>query len=168
LKWFYEVDQTTPKDSELMKKVCKRAIESPLCNNWNMYHMIKTKANKENVPMRLLLWIMSKESWFGTIRHHTNTTHCKANTYNWHWSKADRKIDRAYRDQYIWPWCWLYKYKSIDHGIQSLVYTIGKWYKKCLQKNTDHAIANCIAYKYVWNPNIAETSRVNHVLSYSE
>ena len=131
-----------------------------------MYDMIKKKADKENVPIWILLWIMSKESGFGTLRHHTNANNCKANTYNRHWSKADRRADKAYRDQYIWPWCRIYKYESIDHWMQSLVYTIWRGYKTCLNKKTNRDTVTCISYRYVWQPNVSEQSRVNHVLSY--
>jgi hypothetical protein len=149
-----------------MEKICKRAKTSPLCNDRPMYYMIKSKADKENVPIWILLGIMSKESWFGTLWHHTNVENCRANTFNWHWSKADRRADRAYRDQYIWPWCRLYKYESIEHWIQSLVYTIGRWYKACLSRKTSRDMVVCISYKYVWQPNVSEDTRVNHVLSY--
>jgi len=149
-----------------MQLVCKRAKTSPLCNNMNMYQMMKAIANQYNVPMRMMLWVMSKESWFWTLRHHTNRTDCKANTYNRHGSKANNTANWVKRTTSVWNWCRLQKYDSIEEWTTSLARTLGIWYKACMNRGSKMDIATCVAYKYVWNPSVAEESRVSHVISY--
>jgi hypothetical protein len=125
-------------------------------------------ANQYDVPMRLLLGIMSKESWFWTLRHHTNKQDCKENTYNRHWSKANNTANWVKRTTNIWHWCRLQKYDSIEEWTTSLARTIWIWYKVCLSRWNPRNIATCISYKYVWDANTAEESRISHVIWFAK
>lgn len=146
-----------------MDKVCKRAPSSILCHNDKLYAILESIANQYNAPVWMMLWIMSKESWFWTLRHHTNKEDCKETTFNRHWSKANNTPNWTKRTTPVWPWCWLQKYDSLEEWFTSLARTIGIGYKWCLSLNDP---ATCMAYKYVWNPTVAESSWVDHVNSF--
>lgn len=147
-------------DEQLMIKVCKRAKASPLCNNRELYNVLQAIAKNYNVPIWIVLWIMSKESWFGTLRHKTNREDCKANTNNRGWLKANHTTNWVKRTSKIWPWCRLQHYDTIEEWFTAQVRVIWIWYKWCLNRKDP---ITCISYKYVWSPTVAESSRVNHV-----
>lgn len=151
-----------------MQKICNRASKSPLCNNEKMYNMIKSISDQYDVPMWLMLGIMSKESWFGTLWASQNTADCRETTYNRHWSKANNTPKWTIRENKIWYGCWLNKYDSLEEWTTSLARTIWVWYKKCLENKTPESIAICISYKYVWQPNISEKTWVDHVVWYTK
>lgn len=162
-------DSTAKKTrDDYMKLICKRSPKSELCGNTKMYDMMAAIAGQYDVPMWLMLWIMSKESWFGTLWHDTNTADCKSNTYNRHWSKANNTANGVKKTTNIWPWCWLQKYDSIEEWTTSLARTLWIWYKTCMTKWNARNVATCIAYKYVWSPSVAEESRVSHVIWFAK
>lgn len=146
-----------------MDKICKRAPSSTLCHNYKLYAVLESISNQYNVPIWIMLGIMSKESWFGTLWHSTNNKDCKETTFNWHGSKANNTANWVKRTTNVWPGCWLQKYDSIEEWFTSLARTIGIGYKTCLSKNDP---VTCIAYKYVWSPTVAEYSRVSHINSF--
>ena len=147
-------------DEQYMQKICDRAKTSQLCNNRDLYNVLKALANKYNAHLWIVLGIMSKESWFGTLRHSSNREDCKANTNNRWWLKANHTANWVKRTTEVWPWCRLQKFDTIEEGLTSQVRTIGIGYKRCLNKSNPIV---CISYKYVWNPTVSEPSRVNHV-----
>jgi len=144
-------------DSEYMDKICRVSEKSPLCNNYDLYNVLKSLASKYNVPIWILLWIMHKESKLWTSYHHTNTADCRENTNNRHGSKANHTSEWAKRTTKVWPWCRLQKYDTIEEGFISLARTIGIWYETCFKGDDP---IKCISYKYVWDPKVSEETRV--------
>lgn len=135
-------------DKELMQKVCELVPTSPLCNNWELLKTFSDTAQKRNVPTWLIVGIAYAESDIGTNFHHTNRPDCRENTFNWYWAKARHDGIRGRNEwQKIWHGCYLYKFKSMEDGIQSIVNTIGVGYKGCLSKEKP---IECISYAYVW------------------
>lgn len=55
-------------------------------------------------------------------------------------------------------WCWLYSFETIEAGFESLANTIRQWYINAWCNDLD-----CIAYKYVGDPKVSESSRKNRV-----
>lgn len=147
-------------DEQYMQKICDRAKNSKLCNNRDLYNVLKAITKKYNVPIWIVLGIMSKESWFGTLRHSSNREDCKEQTNNRWWLKANHTESWVKRTTEVWPWCRLQKFDTIEEGFTSQVRTIGIWYKWCLNKKNPIV---CISRKYVWSTTVSEPSRVNYV-----
>ena len=147
-------------DQQLMSKVCSTAKDSKLCDNWDLFNVLKAIANNNKAPIWILLWIMAHESKFGTSYHRSNTVECRETTNNRHGSKGNNTDKWVKKTTTIWPWCRLQHYDTIEEWFTSLARTIGVWYKWCLNKSNPIV---CISYRYVWNPKISEPSRVNHV-----
>ena len=147
-------------DDKLMSMICDRAKNSKLCNNRDLYNILKALCQKYDVPIWIILWIMSKESWFGTLRAKENREDCKEDTNNRWWLKANHTDKWAKRTTEVWPWCRLQKFDTIEEWFTSQVRTIGIWYKWCFSRNNPIA---CISLRYVGNPKVSEPSRVNEV-----
>jgi len=145
------------------KKICKLAPTSKLCNNKPLYEVLESISKKNNAPLRIMLGIMWKESKFGTAYHKSNREDCRENTNNRHWSKANHNWQKASRTTEVWPWCWLQKYDTIEEGFASLSYTIGVWYKRCVEWSRP---AYCMSQLYVWDPKKYEYSRYSFVESW--
>lgn len=150
-------------DQQLMTKVCKTASNSKLCNNWDLFNVLKSIAKNNNAPVWILLGIMAHESKFGTSYHKSNTVECRETTNNRHGSKGNNTANWVKKTSKIWPWCRLQHYDTIEEWFTSLARTIWVGYKWCMSKNNPIV---CISYKYVWSPTISESSRVNHVKSF--
>lgn len=150
-------------DSELMQKVCKRAENSKLCNNYDLFNVLKAIAWNYNVDVWILLGIMAHESKFGTSYHKNNREDCRENTNNRHGSKANHTSEWAKRTTTVWKWCRLQKYDTIEEGMISLARTIGIGYKTCMSKGDP---VSCISYAYVGDPKVAEHTWVSDVKSF--
>lgn len=146
----------------LQKKICKKAVESPLCKDIEILRRIDTIATSKWVPTTLILGIMLAES---TLATNYNKPICK--TYNNpYWIKG-RKYDNGKIEWYTKTkgrpdsnWCWLYKFDSIDEATYSLANTISIGYKSCNNN------VRCISYAYVGDPNVAEESWIARVQSF--
>lgn len=132
---------------DIMKVICEKAPNSPMCNNYRMLDDLKKIANERWVDYKLLLGIMYAESKLGTAR--APTEDCKGSN-NWWWVKA-RKYDDGSVSEWFdkqenrIPWCWLYNFETVNDFFESLANTISIWYKKC---NND---IYCISRSYVWH-----------------
>lgn len=151
------IQRRTYTDAEYMQKICWVSEKSPLCNNYDLYNVLKAIANKYNVPVWLMLWIMHKESKLWTSYHHTNTADCRENTNNRHGSKANHTSEWAKRTTTVWPWCRLQKYDTIEEGFISLARTLWIGYKTCIESDNPTV---CISYRYVGDANVSEPTRV--------
>lgn len=147
-------------DEVLMKKICKKASNSKLCNNRDLFNVLKSIAKNNNAPVWILLGIMWHESRFGTSYHRSNTVECRETTNNRHGSKGNNTDEWVKKTTRIWAWCWLQKYDTIEEWFTSLARTIGIWYRWCLNRRDP---ITCISYRYVWSPTVSENSWVNHV-----
>ena len=150
-------------DEYYMTKICKRAKDSKLCNDYKLFDVLKSIANNYNVPVYILLGIMWHESKFGTSYHKSNTVDCRETSNNRHGSKANYTDDWVKRTTAIWPWCRLQRYDTLEEWFTSLAKTIWIGYKWCLNSSN---IARCVSRKYVWSPTVSESTRVNDVNSF--
>lgn len=150
-------------DEQLMTKVCKTASNSKLCNNRDLFNVLKSIAKNNNAPVWILLGIMAHESRFGTSYHRSNTVECRETTNNRHGSKGNNTDEWVKKTTRIWAWCWLQKYDTIEEWFTSLARTIGIWYKWCLNRRDP---ITCISYRYVGSPTVSEKSWVNHVKTF--
>lgn len=147
-----------------MAKICKAAMNSPLCNNQKLRDHLVNKTNQYKVPIWLILGIMAHESKFGTSYHASNSADCRENTNNWWGMKFNWLWERPYKKTKIWSWCRIQKFDTIEDWMTSLVRNIwASWFKWCLDERNPIV---CISYRYVWDPNVSEYTRVNHVRLY--
>jgi len=144
--------------------ICKKVPNSPLCNKEN-YEMAQAIAYKKALIwgiddkekfFRVGIGIMNSESTLWTKYAWT----CDSSYNNFGWIKY-RILDtwEAVRDQKIPQgknnWCWVYKFATMEDYFGSKYNSLWKWYGACFKKKD---AVNCIAFAYVWNPNVAETS----------
>jgi len=136
--------------TELHKKVCKKQINSPLCNDRKLFYPI-------------LLGITNAESslWLNFSKDRVWWTCAWRNNWGWiKWRKTDSwesVKDQKIPDKYG---CYLYKFESIEDYWISKVNTIRFWYKGCIDSK---APIRCLSYAYVWDWNVAEESWISNV-----
>lgn len=173
-------------DITLMDKICKYGrMEgkwvSPLCNNWDLFYILK-KITDERIPngwqwFNIMVWVSYAEShiWVNYARDSVWGTCYGRN--NWGWAKYMINDDntRIYRslvnsygsatingrvafvDMYG---CNLFPFKTIADYWISKSNWFRFWYASCI--NSKQPI-KCLSYKYVGNPNVSEDSWVNRV-----
>lgn len=150
------------KDSDtwnVMKTICEKSPNSPMCNDYNMLETLKRVADKRWVDYKLLLWIMYAESHIGA---NFNAEQCRASN-NRAWLKA-RKYDdwntSEWFDKQEWhiDGCRLYNFDTVEQFFESLANTISMWYSKC---NWD---VYCISKAYVWHESWAWVNNVHKFL----
>ena len=150
------------KDSDtwnVMKTICEKSPNSPMCNDYNMLETLKRVADKRWVDYKLLLWIMYAESHIGA---NFNAEQCRASN-NRAWLKA-RKYDdwrtSEWFDKQEWKidGCRLYNFDTVEQFFESLANTISMWYSKC---NWD---VYCISKAYVWHESWAWVNNVHKFL----
>lgn len=150
------------RDEILMQRICKQW--SPMCDDWDMYRQAKKIFEDRWVPFDIALGIMNAESTIG--KHYARW--CNASYNNWggiKWRKLDDGTN--VKDQKIPDanGCWVYKFESMEAYFISKANTLGIWYKACFEREKP---ITCIAYSYVWNPNIAEPSWIRNVSMIAE
>ncbi len=150
------------KDSDtwnVMKTICEKSPNSPMCNDYNMLETLKRVADKRWVDYKLLLWIMYAESHIGA---NFNAEQCRVSN-NRAWLKA-RKYDdwrtSEWFDKQEWKidGCRLYNFDNVEQFFESLANTISMWYAKC---NWD---VYCISKAYVWHESWSWVNNVHKFL----
>lgn len=151
-----------PKDysvQNLHSKICKTTEKSPLCEDIEILRRIDSIAREKWVPTGLIIGIMFAESTLATNYNKPACAH-----YNNPFGIKGRKYDTGKVEWYTKTkgradsnWCWLYKFDSIDEATYSLANTISIGYKACNNS------VRCLAYSYVWHPEVAEESWMNRV-----
>lgn len=167
INWTHSTGSTVPPSLEDTRMlICKKVPTSPLCNkeNFEMAQAISYRKaliwgvdDKEKF-FRVGIGIMFAESTLWTKFAWT----CDSSYNNFWWIKY-RILDtwEAVRDQKIpQNGCWVYKFATLEDYFGSKYNSLGKGYGSCFKKKD---AVNCIAYAYVWNPNVAETSWQNNV-----
>lgn len=158
--WIHSVNAEKPDTiTKVQSDICTLAPKSALCSDLVLLTDIDDIAKRKGVPTRLILWIMYSES---TLHTNYNKPICKTynNPFGLKWKKYDDwhvvwfSGDRRKGDD---NGCWLYKFSSIQEATESLANTLAVGYKSC---NFD---TTCIAYSYVWHPDIAEQSWIDRV-----
>lgn len=153
-------------DETLMSRICNISIhwrKSPLCDNWELYNSWKRISQERWADRSIILWIMFAESHIWA----NFATTCNSSWNNWGWVKARRTDDGiVHRDQSI-PnnWCWLYKFDSMDEYFKTKANIISDGYGKCFTRNSKRSQIECISWKYVGSPSVAEQHRINNVMS---
>ena len=149
----------------LNKEVCKKNINSPICERETFYRLYKI--TEERLPWKnffpILLGITNAESSLGTAYAKNNKGwYCTGyNNLGWiKWKKTDD--GKSVRDQKIpdTNGCYLYKFDSIDDYWISKVNTIRYGYKGCVNSTTP---IKCMSYAYVGDKNVSEASWVRNV-----
>lgn len=157
--WFVRVCFWESELEILHDEICDHVPSSLLCTDYDFLERVNKIAEDKNVPVRLLIGVWNAESTLGT---HFNKPICST-YHNWaglKWRKFDDghvemfAINRKKPDE---NGCWLYKFDDLEQATQSLANTIALWYKGCNMKT------ECIAYDFVWDPNIAEPSWISRV-----
>lgn len=146
--------ERTEELERLNKEVCKKNINSPICERETFYRLYKI--TEERLPWKnffpILLGITNAESSLGTAYAKNNKGwYCTG--YNNLGGVKYKKDDewKSIRDQKIpqSDWCYLYKFESIDEYWKSKVNTIRYGYKGCINSKTP---VDCIGRYYVqWN-----------------
>lgn len=143
----------------LHQEICQIQPKSPLCTDIRSLEILNTIATRKWVPTRLMLWIYNAES---SLWINFNKKECYA-YYNWAGLKG--KMDDSgkvtmYATNRKKPdknGCWLYRFSSWEEAVNSLANTLSIGYRACKMKT------RCIAYDYVWKPDIAEESWIRNV-----
>ena len=149
----------------LNKEVCKKNINSPICERETFYRLYKI--TEDRLPWKnffpILLGITNAESSLGTAYAKNNKGWYCTGYNNLGWIKYRKTDDwKSVRDQKIpdTNGCYLYKFDSIDDYWISKVNTIRYGYKGCVNSTTP---IKCMSYAYVGDRNVAETSWINNV-----
>lgn len=155
----------------LHDKVCKKQINSPLCNDMALFDRLY-RITEERLPWKsfypILLGITNAESslWLNFAKDRVWGTCAGRN--NWWWVKW-RKTDtwESVKDQKIPDefGCYLYKFDSIEDYWISKVNTIRFWYKGCVDSLTP---IKCLSYAYVWDRYVPEKSWIKNVSIFLE
>lgn len=167
LAWLVETWHSD-RDLILMDRICKHwkinwSI-SPLCDNWDMYYTGKKIFEDRWVPYWIALGIMFAESHIW-INYAWSCDSSWNNRGGIKWRKNDD--GSTTKDQQIpnnWN-CYLYKFDSIEDYFKSKANTLWLWYKSCFSQDKP---ITCISRKYVWSPNVAESSWIKHVSMIAE
>ena len=157
--------ERTEELERLNKEVCKKNINSPICERETFYRLYKI--TEERLPWKnffpILLGITNAESSLGTAYAKNNKGWFCTGYNNLGWIKYRKTDDgKSVRDQKIPDsnGCYLYKFDSIDDYWISKVNTIRYGYKGCVNSTTP---IKCMSYAYVGDRNVAETSWINNV-----
>ena len=149
----------------LNKEVCKKNINSPICERETFYRLYKI--TEERLPWKnffpILLGITNAESSLGTAYAKNNKGWYCTGYNNLGWIKYRKTDDgKSVRDQKIPDsnGCYLYKFDSIDDYWISKVNTIRYGYKGCVNSTTP---IKCMSYAYVGDKNVSEASWVRNV-----
>ncbi len=144
-----------------MSRICQKG--SPMCNDWKLYNTAKNIFEARWVPFWIALGIMNAESTLGK----NYASWCDASYNNW-WGIKWRILDdgTSVKDQSIPDknGCWVYRFDSLEDYFKSKANTLGIGYKECFKRSKP---ITCIAYPYVWDPNVAEPSWIQNVASIS-
>jgi len=139
-------------------KICTRTPDSILCLDRGILEKMQTITTAKKVPFELVIWIAFAESSL-----HTNYNRPICKEYNNLWGLKGYKRDNWKLEWYDnrngsdKNWCWLYRFESIEQGTEAISNTLALWYTKCEMS------VKCIAYNYVWKPDIAEQSWIDRV-----
>ena len=149
----------------LNKEVCKKNINSPICERETFYRLYKI--TEERLPWKnffpILLGITNAESSLGVAYAKNNKGWYCTGYNNLGWIKYRKTDDgKSVRDQKIPDsnGCYLYKFDSIDDYWKSKVNTIRYGYKGCVNSTTP---IKCMSYAYVGDKNVSEASWVRNV-----
>ena len=149
----------------LNKEVCKKNINSPICDRETFYRLYKI--TEERLPWKnffpILLGITNAESSLGTAYAKNNKGWYCTGYNNLGWIKYRKTDDgKSVRDQKIPDanGCYLYRFDSIDDYWISKVNTIRYGYKGCVNSTTP---IKCMSYAYVGDRNVSEASWVRNV-----
>lgn len=168
IKW-----KSNPSERELLDwlqvKICNKQINSPLCKDKELLARLY-KITEDRIPGKnffpILVGITNAESSLGLNFANDNVGGKCYGRNNW-WGTKYQILDdntRVYarnlngfeyknsKDQFG---CNLYPFKSIDEYFITKVNGMRFWYKWCIDSKTP---IDCISYKYVGDPNVAEES----------
>lgn len=177
----------TIKDEILMERICAVAPNSPLCGKWDLYFSLK-KITEDRLPpekygrmWEIMLGIAFAES-------HIWQNYAKDNKWgtcywrnNWGWTKYQINDDNSrvhsrqlngfnYWTKYHWRytdqhWCNLYPFASIEEFWITKVNGMRFGYPTCIL-NSNPTPIRCLSFRYVGNPNMAETNWIKNVSSF--
>lgn len=134
-------------------RVCRQVPTSPLCTDPELMEIFNKHAKRTGVPNWVLIWIAFSESKIGTAFSKLNNHECRETTFNWFGLKGRHDGLKARRDQKIGKGCYLYKFESLDDAVGSFANTLSVGYGECFKRKDP---VYCMAFNYVWDPNIAE------------
>jgi hypothetical protein len=145
----------------LHEEICATRSNSPFCDMETL-RMVQSIAESKWVPVRLVIWVSFAESSLAT---NYNKPACAK--YNNHWWLKGKMNDNGKVEMYAVNrkkpdknGCYLYKFSSLEEWVRSFVNTISIGYKTC--ENRTH----CLAFSYVWKPEIAEESWKRNVAKF--
>lgn len=155
-------------DETLMSRICDISIhwrKSPLCNNWELYNSWKRISQERWADRSIILWIMFAESHIWA----NFATTCNSSWNNWGWVKArvHNNGDVSWDQKIPNNWCYLYKFDNMNDYFESKANMIWVNYKWCFNRNSKRSQIECISFRYIWDPNVAEQHRINNVMSIS-
>jgi len=143
----------------LYLQICQERKESLFCTDRALFDRYVEASIKKWVPPRLVFGIMYAESSL-----HTNYNKPVCKSYNSpFWLKGYKRDDWSLdwytqnRGKADKEGCWLYKFSSLEEGLNWLLNTLSVGYKKC-EMDT-----RCISFAYVGSPEKAEESWIGRV-----
>jgi len=152
---------------ETHKKICNKQINSPLCKDKallaRLYRITEDRIQGKNM-FPILIWITNAESSLG-LNFAKDSVGGKCDWRNNWWGTKYQILDnntRVYSRKLNWFdyknskdqfGCNLYPFESVEEYFITKVNGMRFGYKSCIDSKTP---IDCISYKYVGNPNIAE------------